>query len=178
MIMIYGPAGAGKSTQGRILAEKYGWKWLSAGQIIRDSGEFQKFTESGKMIDEKVLVGLIAGEVKKAEDEGKEVIFDGQPGSAEQVDFLEEAGILEKVKGIIVIKVSREELFKRLAQRGRDDDNEQVWRKKIDYFEQKIYTFIEALERKGMKVLEVDGNSNIEQVTMEMVEACEDLLED
>lgn len=130
------------------------------------------------MIDEKVLVGLIAGEVKKAEDEGKEVIFDGQPGSAEQVDFLEEAGILEKVKGIIVIKVSREELFKRLAQRGRDDDNEQVWRKKIDYFEQKIYTFIEALERKGMKVLEVDGNSNIEQVTMEMVEACEDLLED
>lgn len=69
MIMIYGPAGAGKSTQGQLLAQKLGRKWLSAGQIIRDSGRFEEFTKQGKMIDEKLLVELIREQVQLAAKE-------------------------------------------------------------------------------------------------------------
>lgn len=173
MIMIYGPAGSGKSTQGRILADKFGWKWLSAGQIIRDSGKFNEFTAAGKMIDENVLVDLISGEVKKARDSGFEVIFDGQPGSVEQVELLKESGLLDEVKAVILIKVDEDELLKRLAGRGRDDDNEKVWQEKIAYFEQKIYTFIEAMKNKGLMVVEVDGNGSIDEVTEKMSEICE-----
>ena len=30
MIVFFGPAGAGKSVQGQILAARHGWRWLSA----------------------------------------------------------------------------------------------------------------------------------------------------
>ena len=33
MFILFGPAGSGKSLQGQILAEKYGWRWLSIGQF-------------------------------------------------------------------------------------------------------------------------------------------------
>ena len=35
MIVFFGPAGAGKSVQGQILAARHGWRWLSAGQLLR-----------------------------------------------------------------------------------------------------------------------------------------------
>ena len=37
MIIFFGPAGAGKSVQGQILSARHGWRWLSAGQLLRDS---------------------------------------------------------------------------------------------------------------------------------------------
>ena len=42
MVIFFGPAGSGKSTQGRIVADKYGWRWLSVGQVLRDAGEFDE----------------------------------------------------------------------------------------------------------------------------------------
>ena len=36
MIVFFGPAGAGKSVQGQMLAARNGWRWLSAGQLLRD----------------------------------------------------------------------------------------------------------------------------------------------
>ena len=41
MIVFFGPAGAGKSVQGQILAARFGWRWLSAGQLLRDSKDIE-----------------------------------------------------------------------------------------------------------------------------------------
>ena len=38
MIIIFGLAGSGKSTQGQLLAEKLGYVWLSVGEVIRRLG--------------------------------------------------------------------------------------------------------------------------------------------
>ena len=93
MILIYGPAGSGKSTQGRMLAEKMGRTWLSAGQLIRDSHRFDEYTSKGTMIPENILVDLLWENMEAVFKEGGEVIFDGQPGSVEQVKMLEERGV-------------------------------------------------------------------------------------
>ena len=37
MIIFFGPAGSGKSVQGQLLSARHGWRWLSAGQLLRDS---------------------------------------------------------------------------------------------------------------------------------------------
>lgn len=165
MILIYGPAGVGKSTQGRILAEKMGRKWLSAGQIIRDSGEFQEWTRQGKMIDERILVNLIRREVEGAELEGKRVVFDGQPGSDKQIEYWEEAGLIGKIEKIIVLRLGKEELMRRLAKRGREDDRKEVWEEKISYFEQKIDTFLRGFEQKNISIMEIGAEGEIEEVT-------------
>lgn len=164
MIMIYGPAGAGKSTQGQLLAEKLGRKWLSAGQIIRDSGRFEEFTKQGKMIDEKLLVDLISEQVRQATNEGKNVVFDGQPGTAQQVKYLKESGLLGEVELVIRLEAPENVLRERLMQRGRADDNDAVWREKFDYFEQKIYTFLHLLEVEKVPILVIDGVGTTEEV--------------
>ena len=59
MIIFFGPAGSGKSTQGRIIADKYGWRWLSVGQVLRDTGEFDEILKKGELVDDKEVVNLM-----------------------------------------------------------------------------------------------------------------------
>ena len=77
--MIYGPAGAGKSTQGRMLAAERERTWRSGGQLIRDSKRFEEYTQTGAMIPEELLVALLTENMYKELNSGKNVVFDGQP---------------------------------------------------------------------------------------------------
>ena len=56
MIIFFGPAGAGKSVQGQILAARHGWRWLSTGQLLRDThdAEVLKKMASGELIDDEI----------------------------------------------------------------------------------------------------------------------------
>lgn len=164
MILIYGPAGSGKSTQGKLLAEKMGRTWLSAGQLIRDSHRFDEFTSKGAMIPEDILVDLLWENMEAIFKKGGDVIFDGQPGSIEQVGMLEDKGVFLHTEFVVILTVPEEELLKRLADRGREDDNLEVWKQKISYFEQKSYSFLTEVKKRGVKVYEVDGMGSIEEV--------------
>ena len=48
MIIFFGPAGAGKSVQGQILAARHGWRWMSAGQLLRDTHNPELTTQIGR----------------------------------------------------------------------------------------------------------------------------------
>ena len=53
MIVFFGPAGAGKSVQGQMLAARNGWRWLSAGQLLRDTRDPELFAQmrTGGLVD-------------------------------------------------------------------------------------------------------------------------------
>lgn len=169
MILIYGPAGSGKSTQGKLLAEKLQRTWLSAGQLIRDSHRFDEYTSKGAMIPEQILVDLLWENMNEVFQKGGDVVFDGQPGSKEQVGMLEEKGVFKHTEFVVLLKVPEEELLKRLAGRGREDDNIEVWKQKISYFEQKSYSFLTEIKQKNVPVYEVDGMGSIEEINQRIL---------
>ena len=169
MIMIYGPAGAGKSTQGRMLAAELGRTWLSAGQLIRDSKRFEEYTQMGAMIPEELLVALLTENMYREIELGEDVVFDGQPGSVEQVEMLEKTGIFQEVEFVVDIRVDETELYRRLSLRGREDDNLAVWQRKINYYREKSVPFLAKMKEKGLKVYEVDGNGDEKTVNQRIL---------
>ena len=80
MIVFFGPAGAGKSMQGQILAARMDWRWLSAGQILRDTRdpEISRTIRRGELVPHEAITRIMSDAIKKAGDIDQ-IILDGFP---------------------------------------------------------------------------------------------------
>lgn len=179
MIIFFGPAGSGKSTQGRIIADKYGWRWLSVGQVLRDTGKFDEILKRGELVDDETVVDLMNKEIEFAEAEGMEVVLDGYPRDTKQTEIMlasENEHFFEKIAGAIVLEVPKEELWKRIEERGRADDTKEVVEKRFDIFEQNICSILPLLEKKNVKIARVDGVGDFEEVTKRIVKVVQKMV--
>lgn len=169
MIILFGLAGSGKGTQGKALSEIFGWRWLSVGQAIRDTGEYKEITDRGELIPDEDVIRIMNKQIEKAEAEGYDVILDGYPRDKEQAEYISE-NMADKISGAIILDVPKEELLERLALRGRDDDKErESIEKRFEIFEQNIYSIIPLLEAKNIPVKHTDGTGTVEEVTARLV---------
>ena len=177
MIILFGPAGSGKSTQGRTLADLYGWRWLSVGQVLRDTGEFDEIMKGGALVDDATVVRLMDKQIEFAEAEGMEIVLDGYPRDIEQTKIMLDAGssFFDKVDGAVVLDVPVDELWKRIELRGREDDTREALEKRINIFEQNIGSIIKLLKEREIPVYEVDGVGEYEEVTERIRKAFEEI---
>jgi len=89
MIVFFGPAGAGKSVQGQLLAARNDWRWLSAGQLLRDTrdAEVLEAMQSGQLVDTDKVSELMGEAIKRAGNISR-VILDGFPRQFSQAEWL------------------------------------------------------------------------------------------
>ncbi|MBQ8992111.1 nucleoside monophosphate kinase [Candidatus Saccharibacteria bacterium] len=167
MIILFGPAGSGKSTQGRALADLYGWRWLSVGQVLRDAGEFDEVMKKGDLVDDATVVRLMDKQIDFAEAEGMEIVLDGYPRDVEQTKIMLETGskFFDKVDGAVVLQVPVEELWARIELRGREDDTEEALKQRFNIYEQNIGSIVDLLREREVPVYEVDGVGEYDEVT-------------
>ena len=169
MIILFGLAGSGKGTQGKALSEIFGWRWLSVGEAIRQTGEYKEITDRGELIPDSEVVKLMDKQIQRAEAEGYDVILDGYPRNKEQAEYLI-AHMADKINGAIILEVPKDELLKRLALRGRDDDKKRASiEKRFAIFEQNIYSILPLLGAKNIPIERVDGVGAGEEVTDRLV---------
>ena len=170
MIILFGLAGSGKGTQGKALSEIFGWRWLSVGQAIREAGSYKDIIDKGNLIPDEDVIKLMNHQIEKAEAEGFDVILDGYPRSEVQAAWMM-SHIANKIDGAIVLDVPKEELYDRLALRGRDDDKErESIDRRFEIFEQNICSILPLLEEKNIPIVHVDGVGPVEEVTARLVE--------
>lgn len=170
MIILFGLAGSGKGTQSKALSELFGWKALSVGQIIRDTGKYEDVINKGALIKDEDVIELMNAEIQKIEEEGFDAILDGYPRSVPQAQYIAEH-MADKIDGAIILEVPKEELYKRLELRGRDDDKERASiDQRFEIFEQNISSILPLLEAKNIPVETVNGVGPIEEVTARLVE--------
>ncbi|MBQ2660525.1 nucleoside monophosphate kinase [Candidatus Saccharibacteria bacterium] len=174
MIILFGLAGSGKGTQGKALSEIFGWKWLSVGQAIRDTGEYKEIIDGGNLIPDEDVINLMNKQIEKAEAEGFDVILDGYPRSKAQAEYMANH-MADRINGAIILEVPKDELLNRLALRGRDDDKERSSiKRRFEIFEQNICSILPLLEAKNIPVTRVDGVGSVEEVTARLVKVVEE----
>ncbi len=166
MIILFGAAGSGKSIQGQGLVERHGWRWMSVGQLLRDRNdpEMNEIMLKGELVPDEYVVEMMHSEMMKATEAGQKVVLDGYPRDQWQADWIVENGDDKYIDGAIIIDVDRDELWRRLEERGRADDTRESIEKRWDIFEHTIYTMTETLRGKGVKIEHVDGVGTIEEI--------------
>lgn len=175
MIVLFGMAGSGKGTQGKALSEIFGWRALSVGEAIRQTGKYKELIDQGGLIPDENVIEIMNSQIKKAEDEGFELILDGYPRDVAQAKYMVE-NMKGKINGAIVLEVPKEELLRRLELRGRDDDKarESVERR-FEIFEENSRPIFELFEEAGIPIRRVSGVGKIEEVTARLIAVVKEL---
>lgn len=178
MILFFGPPGSGKSVQGELLVKRNGWNWLSTGQLFRESSDpevLQRLAQ-GELIDDQLTNKVLDEALKKADDQTR-VVLDGYPRNRKQAEWLDEH--LPKhgreIAAIVVFEVSKEELIRRLAGRGRAEDSLDVIEKRLNIYFDNTKPVLDFYEKQGVPVLRIDGHGDVNEVherIQKAIEAC------
>ena len=167
MIIFFGPAGAGKSVQGQILAARHDWRWLSAGQLLRDTHDAKLIQEmqTGDLVDPGRVNSIVGDALKRSKDINH-VILDGFPRQLTQAKWLIEnqPEHQRSIKLAIVLEVPREELLKRLKVRGRKDDEPATIEERLKIYRQEIYPILTYLTDQNIHIAHIDGTGTVGQV--------------
>jgi adenylate kinase len=123
-LILFGPPGAGKGTQGDLLAERFGVTRLSTGDLLRDAvrrdtdlGRAAKRNmDAGELVPDDVILGLIR---EQLEDSDEDFLFDGFPRTIPQAEELDRllADVGEPLAAVLVLDVPDATLIRRLAGR-------------------------------------------------------------
>ena len=189
MITLFGAPGAGKTEQGKLLAQKHGWEWVSYRDLLmglRDK-DIVFALEHGLFVDDDKATKLMQETLNRLkttikprflsdirEKRTREVILDGFPADYKQVKWLIDSGEIKNLKGAIVLRVPRGELWRRLVVRKRVDDTRAAIERRQDMYERNITGMIKTLTKNGVLVREVDGGNSPQDV----LERIEDVLSD
>lgn len=173
MIVFFGPAGAGKSVQGQILAARQGWRWLSAGQLLRDTHDPEVIKElhTGKLLSTE-LVNKVVGEAISRAESIDQLILDGFPRLLEQAEWLiaSQPNHGRAVSIAIVLEVPESELLKRLEVRGRADDTPDAIKERLTIYRKEVYPILNYFSEQNITIAHIDGNGTVGQVHDRIIE--------
>ena len=164
MIILFGLAGSGKSTQGQILAKKHGWVWLSVGQVLRDTGRFDKILEKGDLVPDEKVVKIMHEKIRTIRQTGQDIILDGFPRDLWQAKWVAEH-LAGDISQAIVLDVPKDELLIRIMARGREDDTREAVEKRFEIIEKNLASILKELKKQHIKTTKVSGLGAIAQVT-------------
>lgn len=169
MILLFGPTGAGKSMQGQMLAVRQGWKWLSTGQMLRESSdpEVIDVLKSGELVSDELTYEVFDQAIQDAYDKKyPNIIVDGFPRTKDQAawlsDYLE--GHNEKIDVVIVLEVPESEIMQRLEKRQRMEDTPETIAKRMTLYRQKMYPVLGTFAEDGIKIVHLDGTGTAGEV--------------
>jgi adenylate kinase len=125
VILMFGPPGAGKGTQGNQLLDEFNLMHLSTGDSLREAVQqgselgkkAKEYMDGGELVPDDLIIPIIEEKLKQNSDKG--FLFDGFPRTTPQAEMLENA--LEhlglEVERVIYLNAGRDTILERLTGR-------------------------------------------------------------
>jgi adenylate kinase len=162
-LILLGPPGAGKGTQGHRLSERYNIPEISTGDILRSAvhkgtplgREAKSYMDRGALVPDEVMIGIIRERLAQ-DDTERGFILDGFPRTVAQAEALSRLSEEQQrpIEHVISIEVPQEELLQRLAGRrqleGRQDDTDEAIRHRLEVYERETAPLIDHYRRQGL----------------------------
>jgi adenylate kinase len=135
-LILLGPPGSGKGTQGEGLREDLRLPYYATGDILRSAVKegtevgkrAKEFMDKGELVPDEVLIGIISERIQ-GEEASDGFILDGFPRTVPQAEALDDEieGLGRKMTAAILIEVPEEEIVKRLGGRRTCEENGHVF---------------------------------------------------
>jgi len=184
-IALFGPPGAGKGTQSKLLIEKYNLTYISTGDMLREEIvnktpigiEAKSIIERGDLVPDEMIVQIIETKVTM-NLETRGILFDGFPRTIVQAYILD--GLLLKLNTsltcMLSLEVPNDDLITRMLERaktsGRADDNLDVIKVRLKEYENKTKPVIEFYSEKG-KYFPVKGVGGVDEIFRSLCQTIE-----
>jgi adenylate kinase len=177
-LILFGPPGAGKGTQSKILIDKYNLVHLSTGDMLRShlkeqtelGKEAATYVNQGLLVPDAVVINMIKHHIE-ANPNAKGFIFDGFPRTGEQAAKLDELlqARGQQINLMIALELPDSLIHERMRTRaeieGRSDDaNVEVIATRIATYHQKTRPLLDYYSAQN-KCIRVDGAPSIEEVS-------------
>ena len=182
-LLIVGPQGSGKGTQGIRIADAFGVPAISTGDVFRaavadgsDLGsQVKAIIEAGDLVPDELTSAVVRERLSQGDAEGG-FLLDGYPRNVAQVMHLDEflEGRDEELDAVILLDVPREESISRIAGRaaeqGRSDDTEEVIANRLAIYERETAPILGVYETRDL-VVPVDGVGTLDEITDRIIAA-------
>jgi len=176
VFLLLGPPGSGKTTQAKVLKQRFGLPAISASDVLKKSAggktplakRLKVQLASGTLVDDDTLNQLFEQRLANP-DAANGFILDGYPASARQADFfvalLKKNGLPDPV--VVHLEVPDPVARERMRDRRRADDQPAIIERRVADYRREEDTVLSRFG--GQRVLRVDGTKPEREVTRELL---------
>ena len=173
-MLLVGPPGAGKSSQGPLVAERLDVPYISTGALLRAEVQSESrigqrvadYMNMGRLVPEWLMTYALERRLSDATRSG--FVLDGYPRTLEQAERFTESLDPARLDGVIELVVPDDVALLRLAMRRRADDDAQVARSRLDIYREETGPMRDFFASAGL-LTPVDGSRPCDAVSSDLL---------
>uniref|UniRef100_A0A668AK14 Adenylate kinase isoenzyme 5 n=1 Tax=Myripristis murdjan TaxID=586833 RepID=A0A668AK14_9TELE len=175
VILVIGGPGSGKGTQSLKIAERYGFQYVSVGELLRKKmihnatsnrkwSLIAKIITNGELAPQETTITEIKQKIMKIPD-AKGLVIDGFPRDVGQALSFEDQICTPDLVVFLACTNHRlkERLEKRAEQQGRPDDNPKATERRLTNFKQNTIPLVKYFQERGL-IVTLDADRDEEEV--------------
>ncbi len=176
VIILMGRSGCGKGTQAELLRKKFGFGYLSSGDLVRArmkrDKKLREIINQGKLAPTFLISQLWTEKIKEIRDKKNLncLIIDGSPRTLMEAKLMDE--IFEWYQWsdikVILLDISDEEAFERLTKRRRFDDKTEAIRSRLDFYKNDVQPAVDYYKKQG-RLIKINGQQSVEKVHRDII---------
>ena len=185
-VLMVAPPGAGKGTQGAVIAAHFDIPHIATGDLLREhvarqtelGKAVQHHLDRGELVPDEIVLDMMREAFEEAKRHGGGYVLDGMPRNLPQARALYQIGLSMGMTANVALhlRADDDELVRRLLARAalehRADDTEPVIRKRLALYHEVTHPIVEWYAERGILVT-VDAMRPVERVGRQILTALE-----